>query len=75
MDNLISLLKASVCRINPIFYGMSADEMSSQYDINVDVKNKILEVIQTWALAFEGRPHLAYVMSIYNKLKSDGTTV
>ena len=32
----------------------------------------MLEVIQTWALAFEGRPHLSYVKSIYNKLKLEG---
>ena len=32
----------------------------------------MLEEIQTWALAFEGRPHLSYVKTIYNKLKSEG---
>jgi len=32
----------------------------------------MLEEIQVWALAFEGRPHLSYVKTVYNKLKSDG---
>jgi len=32
----------------------------------------MLEEIQIWALAFEGRPHLSYVKTTYNKLKSEG---
>ena len=34
----------------------------------------MLEDIQTWTLAFEGRPHLSYVKTTFNKLKSDGSS-
>ena len=36
---------------------------------NADVKAKVLELIQTWAMAFEGRPQLGYAMSQYRELK------
>jgi len=44
-----------------------------QNGINYDVKTKILEEVQIWALAFEGRPHLSYVKTTFSKLKSEGT--
>jgi len=71
MDNLVSLLKAPVNQITCVFLSSYANS-SVQAGINVDVKSKMIEEIQTWALAFEGRPHLSYVKTIYTKLKSEG---
>ncbi|KAI5120870.1 hypothetical protein M0805_008242 [Coniferiporia weirii] len=40
--------------------------------LNLDVKNKILRLIQNWAIAFEGKPSLAYVGQVYKTLASEG---
>ncbi|KIK94674.1 hypothetical protein PAXRUDRAFT_827747 [Paxillus rubicundulus Ve08.2h10] len=40
--------------------------------LNHTVKSDILKYIQTWALAFEGKPSLSYVGQIYKTLKSEG---
>ena len=40
--------------------------------INAEVRDKILELIQTWASAFEGNPNLVYVPEVYRRLKADG---
>ncbi|KAF2788782.1 ubiquitin binding protein [Melanomma pulvis-pyrius CBS 109.77] len=55
MDNLTSLLKASVT-VAP----------------NEAVKNKMLELIQTWATAADGRSNLSYINEVYRSLQQDG---
>ncbi|EAU93302.2 vacuolar protein sorting-associated protein 27 [Coprinopsis cinerea okayama7 len=40
--------------------------------LNVDVKNTILRLIQNWSIAFEGKPSLSYVGSVYKMLKNEG---
>lgn len=40
--------------------------------LNLDVKNKILRLVQDWATAFEGKPALSYVGQVYRTLKSEG---
>lgn len=40
--------------------------------LNAEVRDRVLELIQTWALAFEGNPSLTYVGQVYRDLKTDG---
>lgn len=40
--------------------------------INSDVREKILELIQSWAGATEGRYELSYIGEVYHRLDRDG---
>ncbi|KAF7319742.1 Vacuolar protein sorting-associated protein 27 [Mycena kentingensis (nom. inval.)] len=40
--------------------------------LNIDVKNNILRHIQNWSIAFEGKPTLSYVGTVYKTLTSEG---
>jgi hepatocyte growth factor-regulated tyrosine kinase substrate len=40
--------------------------------INAEVKSKILELIQTWATATEGRHELGYIGEVYKTLQREG---
>ena len=40
--------------------------------VNAEVRGKILEYIQAWASATEGRHELSYISQVYSTLKRDG---
>lgn len=40
--------------------------------VNEEVKGKILELIQTWATATEGRIDVAYIGEVYKELQKEG---
>ncbi|KAJ6256207.1 Vacuolar protein-sorting-associated protein [Drechslerella dactyloides] len=43
-----------------------------QQPMNLEVKFKMLELIQAWAIAFEGQPQLTHVGETYRLLKHEG---
>ncbi|EMR08236.1 hypothetical protein PNEG_03404 [Pneumocystis murina B123] len=59
MDNLVSLLKTN---------------KTTEHDVTAkaDVRKKILELIQVWAVLFEKKKHLGYVCTVYEDLQSQG---
>lgn len=40
--------------------------------VNAEVKSRILDLIQTWAAATEGRFELSYIGEVYRTLQRDG---
>ncbi|KAH6905797.1 vacuolar protein sorting-associated protein 27 [Coprinopsis sp. MPI-PUGE-AT-0042] len=40
--------------------------------LNHDVKNTMLRFIQNWSIAFEAKPQLAYVGTVYKQLQNEG---
>ena len=40
---------------------------------NIDVKNKLLEIIQTWGIASRNNRDLSYMYDTYALLKAEGT--
>ncbi|RMD44020.1 hypothetical protein DV735_g1052, partial [Chaetothyriales sp. CBS 134920] len=40
--------------------------------VNDDVRQKLLELIQSWAIATKGRPELSYISTVYEQLQRDG---
>jgi hypothetical protein len=43
--------------------------------VNQDVKQKILRLIQNWAIAFESKATLGYAGEVYSLLQKEGMTI
>jgi growth factor-regulated tyrosine kinase substrate len=46
--------------------------LKAPYPLDPKVEIKILELVQTWASAFEGKSQLSYVNETYRNLKAEG---
>lgn len=46
--------------------------LRAPYSLDPKVETKILELVQTWASAFEGKSQLSYVSETYHNLKVEG---
>lgn len=53
-------------------YLVSLLRFSSDVSVHMSVRAKILELIQTWAVATETRPELGYITEVYEKLQREG---
>lgn len=40
--------------------------------LNREVKDRMLKVVQIWAIAFEGKSSLSYVPEVYKTLQREG---
>lgn len=40
--------------------------------LNLEVKNNILRLVQNWSVAFEGKPALSYLATVYKTLTNEG---
>jgi hepatocyte growth factor-regulated tyrosine kinase substrate len=40
--------------------------------LNLEVKNNILRLVQNWSVAFEGKPTLTYMGTVYKALTNEG---
>lgn len=49
--------------------------MLKMQTLNLDVKEKLLRYIQTWAIATDGKPSLSYVSQTYRSLKGEGAPI
>lgn len=45
--------------------------LKAPYPIDPKVEAKMLELIQTWASAFEGQIHLSYTSQVYRQLQTE----
>jgi len=40
--------------------------------LNMEIKNKILQLVQNWSAAFEGKPTLSYTGTVHKVLTNEG---
>ncbi|ORZ21382.1 hypothetical protein BCR42DRAFT_407451 [Absidia repens] len=46
--------------------------MVRRSNLNIDVKNKVLDSVQTWGIAAKGNPALGYMTDTYSLLRAEG---
>jgi signal transducing adaptor molecule len=69
VQNCQLALKQEVCS-RPFLQQLT--KLLGQKTLHISVKNRILELIQTWATDFQGEPSLDYMDEIYKDLKQQG---